>query len=224
MADDNDQLPEGTDKIIAGASRTDGSTSPGDPRTVETDTSLVTEKQIVAPKPDVEAAWTGTGHRNQSEARADANGGNSGGGGPKPDQPLGQKLREGREKLSGQASDKARNLLGQGLERSSEALANVSRMIGDTASGIDDRLGSEYGDYARRAAGAIDSAANSLASKSPEELLDDTRSFIRKSPGVALAGAAIVGFAVARLFKSSLGAARDSDGEGSDRQSTRDDR
>jgi ElaB/YqjD/DUF883 family membrane-anchored ribosome-binding protein len=144
---------------------------------------LVTEEPIVAPKPDVEAPWTGPGRRGAQ---------------------MGQRLRDGGEKLSGQAADKARGLVGQGLERSSEALSSVSRVIGDTASGIDERLGQEYGDYARRAASAIDNAANSLASKNADELIDDTRSFVRKSPGVALAGAAIVGFALARLLKAGL--------------------
>jgi ElaB/YqjD/DUF883 family membrane-anchored ribosome-binding protein len=134
---------------------------------------------------------------------------------------MGQRIRDGGEKLSGQAADKARGLVGQGLERSSEALSSVSRVIGDTASGIDERLGQEYGDYARRAASAIDNAANSLASKNADELIDDTRSFVRKSPGVALAGAAIVGFAIARLLKSSLGSSRNDDG--SDSRSNRDD-
>jgi hypothetical protein len=173
---------------------------------VTADTTLVTEEQIPAPKPDVEAPWTGTGRRS---------------GGPRSDtgsdQPLSQKLRSGSEKLQGQAADKARGLVGQGLERSSEALSSVSRMIGDTANGIDERLGAEYGDYARRAAGAIDNAANSLASKNPEELIDDTRNFVRKSPGVALAGAAIVGFAIARLFKSSLGSSDDDNGRSRNR-------
>ncbi len=86
----------------------------------------------------------------------------------------------------------------------SEALANVGRMIGDTATGLDDRLGNEYGDYARRAASAIENAANSIASKDPDELIDDARTFVRNSPGVALAGAAVVGFVVARLLKSGL--------------------
>ena len=75
-------------------------------------------------------------------------------------------------------------------------------MVGDTADGIDERLGAEYGDYARHAATAIENAANSLAAKDPDELIDDTRNFVRKSPGVALAGAAVVGFALARLIKS----------------------
>ena len=112
------------------------------------------------------------------------------------------KVREGRGKLAGQAADKTRGLVGQGLERSSEALANVSKLVGDTAAGLDERLGEEYGGYARRAAGAIEDVANNLASKDADELIEDTRNFVRKSPGVALAGAAIVGFALARLIKS----------------------
>ena len=119
-----------------------------------------------------------------------------------------EKVREGRGKLAGQAADKTRGLVGQGLERSSEALANVSKLVGDTASGLDERLGEEYGDYARKAAGAIEDVANNLASKDPDELIEDTRNFVRKSPGVALAGAAIVGFALARLVKSGFDDAR----------------
>ena len=121
------------------------------------------------------------------------------------------KVREGRGKIAGQAADKTRGLVGQGLERGSEALANVSKLVGDTASGLDERLGEEYGDYARKAATAIDDVANSLASKNPDELIEDTRNFVRKSPGVALAGAAIVGFALARLVKSGFDDARNRD-------------
>ena len=92
----------------------------------------------------------------------------------------------------------------QGLERTSEALANVSKMIGDTAAGIEERLGEEYGDYARRAAGSIENVANPIAAKDPDELIEDTRNFVRNSPGIALAGAAVVGFVVARLLKTGL--------------------
>ena len=122
---------------------------------------------------------------------------------------LTDRFREGREQLAGQAGEKARGLVTQGLERTSEALANVARMVGDTAPGIEERLGPEYGDYARRAAGSLENVANTIASKDPDELIEDTRNFVRNSPGVALAGAAVVGFVVARLFKSGL--ARDED-------------
>jgi len=122
---------------------------------------------------------------------------------------IADRIRSGREQLAGQAGERARGFVSQGLERTAEALANVSKMIGDTADGIEDRLGPEYGDYARRAAGAIENTANTIASKDPDELIEDTRNFVRNSPGVALAGAAVVGFVVARLLKSGL--ARDED-------------
>jgi hypothetical protein len=167
MAQQDKDLPEGTDTIIPGA--------------LETDTSDMT---------------TGSGSGRSSRS--------SGSG-------LMGKVRSGGDKLSVQAADKARGFVGQGIDRSAEAIANVSKLVGDTASGLDERLGEEYGDYARRAAEALESTANRLASKDPDELIDDTREFVRKSPGVALAGAAIVGFALARLLKSGLSMGDDED-------------
>ncbi len=55
----------------------------------------------------------------------------------------------------------------------------------------------------------MENTANSIASKDPDELIEDTRNFVRNSPGIAIAGAAIVGFALARLLKSGLSGNRD---------------
>jgi hypothetical protein len=132
------------------------------------------------------------------------------------------KIRSGGDKLSEQAAGKARDFLGQGIERSAEAIANVGKLVGDTASGLDERLGEDYGAYARSAAQSLENTANRLASKDPDELIDDTREFIRKSPGIALAGAAIIGFALARLVKSGLSRSEDEDeDEGDGRSSSR---
>lgn len=117
---------------------------------------------------------------------------------------LSDRFRSGREKLASQAGERARGFVSQGLERTAEALANVAKTVGETAPGIEERLGPEYADYARRAAGAIENAATALAEKDPDELIDDTRNFVRNSPGIALAGAAVVGFVVARLIKGGL--------------------
>ena len=117
---------------------------------------------------------------------------------------LADRMRSGREQLASQAGERARGLVTQGLERTSEALANVAKAVGDTVPGIEERLGPEYGDYARRAAGAIENAANTIAEKDADELIEDTRNFVRNSPGIALAGATVVGFVVARLLKSGL--------------------
>lgn len=124
---------------------------------------------------------------------------------------VGDKLRSGGEKLADQAADKARSFVAQGLERASDALTNVAKMVGDTAGGIDERIGPEYGEYARKAADALDRAGQNLAQKNPDELIEDTRTFVRNSPGIALAGAAVVGFVLARLIKSGLAADDDKD-------------
>ena len=181
MAHQNKDLPEGTDTIIPGA--------------MDTDTSDVSGN-----------AGSGTSRRTPARQGSRRTGSSQGGG---QGSGIMDKVRSGGDKLSGQAADKARGFVGQGVERSSEAIANVSKLIGDTASGIDERLGPEYGDYARRAADSLQRTADKLATKDPDELIDDTREFIRKSPGVALAGAAIVGFALARLVKSGLSSGRD---------------
>jgi hypothetical protein len=55
-----------------------------------------------------------------------------------------------------------------------------------TAAGLDERLGEEYGDYARKAAGALEDAANKIAAKDPDELIDDTREFRPQEPGRGL--------------------------------------
>ena len=180
-------LPEGTDKVIAGAAAENAGR---DTDVVTTDTVLVAEREIPAPRGDAEVPVTGSGN---------------------PETGLADRIRGAGEKLTGQAGERARGLVSQGLERSAEALGNVARMVGETVPGIEERLGAEYGEYARRAASAIDNAANAIGKKDPDELIDDTREFVRNSPGLALAGAAIVGFVVARLVKTAT--ARDDDDE-----------
>ncbi len=205
MQDEKNELPEGTDKVIVGASSAMTGSPDATERSEDTDVLVV----------DIDAAGPPAGATTGLSA-----GGLESGTGPTADAPTSSsgrgavinKIRSGGEKLSGQAADKARGLVGQGLERGAEALANVGKMVGDTADGIDERLGAEYGDYARRAATAIEDAANSLAAKDADELIDDTRTFVRKSPGVALAGAAVIGFALARLIKAGLDRGTDDDG------------
>jgi len=169
MADNKTaDLPEGTDKVIAGAS--------GGTATVND--TLIQDREITS--------------TSDSDGIAD-------------------RIRRGTENLSSQAGERARGFVSQGLERSAEALGNVAKLVGDTAPGIEERLGTEYGDYARRAASAIENAANAIAEKDPDELIDDTREFVRNSPGIALAGAAVVGFVLARLLKTGLAKDEDDD-------------
>ena len=212
MPTENDDLPEGTDKVILGASaatNADGT----DPNLNEETDVMVIEIDDSGPPAGATTGMSPGGLETGSGPTADTPTSSSIGtsGGTISKGAVIDKIRSGGEKLSGQAADKARGLVGQGLERGAEALSNVGRMVGDTADGIEERLGAEYGDYARRAAAAIEDAANNLANKDADELIDDTRTFVRKSPGVALAGAAVVGFALARLIKAGLDRGTDDD-------------
>jgi hypothetical protein len=193
MVQNSNELPEGTDTVIPGASNErDESTIGTDATDSAFTASSVSENDSLV----IDSTSTGTG-----------SGSSSGGS-------WAEKLRGSTENLTGQAGTKARDLVGQGLERGSEALANVSRLIGDTAGGLDERLGEDFGNYARRAAASLEDVANRLATKDPDELFDDTRDFIRQSPGVALAGAAIAGFVLTRLIKNGLsGSSDDTAGE-----------
>lgn len=189
MGDNRTDLPEGTDTIIEGAS------NPDDTGSAIAETSRVTERDLI------ETQGTGTSSQGSNDAEGTGSGSAN----------FIERLRNGSENLSGQVGDRARGFVAQGLDRSAEALSNVSRLVGDTAEGLDERLGPEFGEYARRAASALENTANNIASKDPDELIEDTRNFVRNSPGVAIAGAAIVGFAVARLLKSGLSSTRDDD-------------
>lgn len=171
-------LPEGTDTIVSDAEMAGVGSELGstDTRTRRGDSSLTTS--------DSSDSSTGTGA-------------GTGGG-------VREAIKDGTDKLKSTASDRAMGFVSQGIERSSAALSNVSGLIGDTAANLDERLGAQYGDYARQAAQSIERAAQSLAGKDPEELIDDARAIVRKSPGIALAGAAILGFALVRVVKSGL--------------------
>jgi len=105
--------------------------------------------------------------------------------------------------LAGQARDKSLELARQGKDKTSEAIAVVGRAISDTAPVIDEKLGVQYGDYARAAAGALETSAEKLAAKDFADLGEDVKTFVRKSPATALGIAAVTGFLVARLFSRS---------------------
>ena len=66
---------------------------------------------------------------------------------------------------------------------------------------VEERVGPKYGGYARQAASSVAGVAQSLQDKNIDELVEDTRSFIRQSPMVAFGAAAAVGFLLTRLIK-----------------------
>lgn len=113
-----------------------------------------------------------------------------------------QAIRDGAGKLGQQAVDKIRLVADDGKARAGGALDQVSQALNDAAAQVDEKLGAQYGQYARSAATQVQGFADTVRNKDVDELLDDARAFVRASPAVAIGVAAAVGFAVARLFQA----------------------
>lgn len=102
-----------------------------------------------------------------------------------------------------QAKAKASELAIEGKARASDAISGLGKLVSDNAGVIDDRLGTKYGDYARSASRSMQETATKIESKELDELGEDAREFVRKSPGLAIGMAAVAGFMLARLFSGS---------------------
>ena len=125
-------------------------------------------------------------------------------------------------KAKDEAANRARGFVGDGLKSGSETLGNISTLIGDTVEQIEEKLGPQYAGYARTASDAIQRYAATLENKNPDELVDDARDLVRKSPGIALAGAAILGFAAVRLLKAGMDGATSTTRDRDTRRSRKD--
>lgn len=111
------------------------------------------------------------------------------------------KAGETAKTLVGEAAGAARHAANEGKTRASEALTTVSKVVENAAELVEDKVGPTYGKYARQAATSVSGFAEALQNKDIDELIEDTRDFVRKSPLVAIGAAAALGFALTRIAK-----------------------
>lgn len=118
------------------------------------------------------------------------------------------KLYETKDGLADEAKarsdeyrEKAFGLADEGKARASGALQSLSQLITDNASTLDEKVGPQYGDYARNAASAVQGVATRLDEKTLDELGEDVVEFVRTSPGLAIGLAAAAGYLLGRTFK-----------------------
>ncbi len=121
---------------------------------------------------------------------------------PKPLKAESETLRDQASNLFGQAGDKVRSAATTGKNQASGAMGDMAAMVEDVAKTLDEKVGAQYGDYARKAASAVAGVADTLQSKDVDQLLDDARDFVRKKPAIAIGAAAAVGFVLTRLIKA----------------------
>ena len=115
-------------------------------------------------------------------------------------------IKDGASKYGAQAVDKARTFAEDGKARASGALEQIAQLLTDAAGQVDEKLGSQYGGYARNAADSVSGFADQVKAKDIDELFDDARELVRKSPAIAVGAAAAIGFVVARLVQSGVDA------------------
>jgi uncharacterized protein YjbJ (UPF0337 family) len=157
------------------------------------------------------------------------------------------KASEGTDLVAGKAGDVAGTAREQAAGVAGEATARAQDVVGELRSQLETqarsqtqrladnvrRLADDLHDMSRNgdgdspAAGAVKQiadrghqAASRLEDRGPDGLLSDLQEFARRRPGTFLAGAALAGFATARLAKG----AKSADGGGERPASTTDDR
>ena len=117
-------------------------------------------------------------------------------------------LKDNATKYGAQAADRARAFADTGKERATGALDQLSEMLHDAARQVDEKLGAQFGEYARTAAGQVSSLSDQIKAKDVDALVDDARDYVRKSPAIAIGIAAALGFVVARLVQSGVDTGR----------------
>ena len=184
----NQNLPEGTDHIIAGAGV--GADDDYDLPGAAPDQRIGEETMFT---PDERPAGNGG-----AGVGADGGGAKPGEGGTTTN------LFEALGNWQNAGTDKAREYAQVGLDRATGALDDVVKMIHDAADQIDDKVGEQYGQYARRAAESLGGFGDSFRHKDVDALFTDARDMVKKSPAAAIGAAAALGFVFARLARAGM--------------------
>jgi uncharacterized protein YjbJ (UPF0337 family) len=214
----DDELPEGTDQIINGAMETGGSAddmgSSGPAAGGGSSSGF-----IGASGADGTGGTAGSGGGTEmTTSEGVGTGDDMAGGGVKGSGNVTDQVRGQIYNLRDQAGGKVREFADTGKTRATDMLEELSRVVADTADSIDERLGNNYGEYARKAADGVSGFADSLRGKDVDELYEDVRSAVRKSPGLAIGIAAVVGFTLVRLVKAGISDEDEGTGGGTGRR------
>ena len=127
------------------------------------------------------------------------------------DQDLLQKAKQAGGEIVNQVQQQAGTQIDRGKETAANELSqvvNAVRQFGQNlagqANGPIARYAAEYGD---KAANSLERLSNYIREQDAKRLLNDVQNFGRRQPALLLGGAFLLGFAGARLIKSSMEAA-----------------
>jgi len=143
------------------------------------------------------------------------------GAAPKPGMSTGQQqtgqgeqdLLQHAKQATGQIVNKVQEQAGTQLNRQKETAASELSQVANAVRRIRENLPQQdlgpiaraVGDYGEKAANNLDRLSSYIREQDPKQLLNDVQNFGRRQPALLLGGAFLLGFAGARLIRSSMG-------------------
>ena len=124
-----------------------------------------------------------------------------------------QDLLQHAKQATGQIVNKVQQQAGTQLNRGKETAATELSQVANAVRRLRENLPQEemgpiarvVGDYGEKAANSLERLSTYVRDKDPKQLLDDVQNFGRRQPALLLGGAFLLGFAGARLIRSSMG-------------------
>ena len=105
-------------------------------------------------------------------------------------------------KLRSEAGGKARSAAEEGKGKAIENLGSVSQATREAAAKLKGSPAEPLADYVTSAANSIEKFATRMQSKSVDDIIDDARELVRRSPVLVIAAAVAAGFVVSRFMKA----------------------
>ena len=115
----------------------------------------------------------------------------------------GGKMKQEVVKLKVEAGSKARSAAEEGKSKAADTLSSVSRATREAAEKLKGSEVDMLAPYVESAADSIDGFADRMREKSVDDLVDDVRELVRRSPVLVIGIAAVAGFLVSRFLRSS---------------------
>lgn len=201
-------LPEGTDQIINTGSGLGGSgTTGGLGGTTGTGSASGASTAGLGGTSGTTGSGTGSGSGSAffEEGRSSTTGsGTASEGMSKAADNVVNQIKDQVNNLRGQAGERARGFADDGKRQTTDFLQSLAQIIQEAAQSVEEKLGSQYAGFGNRAADSVNSFSQRIDQKSVDDLVEDARSFVQRSPAIAIGVAAVIGFAAARVLRSGI--------------------
>ena len=118
-------------------------------------------------------------------------------------QETGSSLKDNVSSLADDLKQQGNESLNSVTNQVADQVRGIANAFGETERKLSDENQGQLADYSGNLKSSINSVADYLETSEPADLVSDLESFGRKQPVLFLAGAAALGFAASRFFRSS---------------------